>query len=103
MACTLGGCATAHNLKHERQIYGGVRLDAPAVPCILSGFSPTHPPQDGFSVVLGTWALTDLPFSAVADTLTLPVTVPAALARQLGKQESAQESVDQPAKPVSPP
>ncbi|MBV9125814.1 MAG: YceK/YidQ family lipoprotein [Planctomycetes bacterium] len=81
----LSGCATALNIQNDRQIYGGVRTDAIVGPYGLAKgigfvmienhekFSPST------NAMLGACALADLPFSAVADTLTLPVTVPAAL------------------------
>jgi uncharacterized protein YceK len=53
---------------------------------------------------LAAWAAAvDMPLSAVADTLTLPITIPAALARERDKHESAPEPTDPPAKPFSPP
>jgi uncharacterized protein YceK len=77
-ACPLSGCATAWNLKNEQQIYGGVRREASIVPYLMRDFAPAKP-EDGFSTVLSMGALADLPFSAIGDTLTLPVTIPATL------------------------
>ena len=78
MVCSVWGCATAWNIQNERRIYGGVRRESSAVPYLLKDSEPAKP-EDGFSTVLSMWALADLPFSAVGDTLTLPLTVAATL------------------------
>jgi len=102
LACGPGGCGTIVNLSASpgKEIYGGVKQDA------LSGsdhlaeafsrstcptFSPVpERPSPGKEALIKSfcagcgvcmWAV-DLPISAVADTLTLPVTVPAALAKK---------------------
>jgi uncharacterized protein YceK len=61
-ALLAAGCGTYFNLTNEEgmRVYGGVRADMTG-PC-------------GGNVL-------DLPFSAVGDTLTLPVTVPCSLYR----------------------
>ncbi len=62
LAATLCGCGTVDNLTNgDRQVYGGVRHDFQNV---SSG---------------KTAALLDVPFSAIGDTVTLPVTAGKAL------------------------
>jgi uncharacterized protein YceK len=96
------GCGTALNFMHgkgntsaPREVYGGVRTDALLVsqfvgeafhPDRLVGETPVDKATAalaGGAVNLGFagLALVDLPFSAVADTATLPLTVPAAINR----------------------
>ena len=79
--CSLWGCATAWNIQNEQRIYGGVRREASVLPYILKDSEPAKP-ENGFSTVLSMWAMADLPFSAVGDTLTLPITVPVTLMKQ---------------------
>src|SRR5262245_61350912 len=83
-ACALSGCGTMDNVRGEppeNAVLGGVRINADrAWSCAKASFF-THDPA---SVVLfgaiGAYSLAlDLPLSAVADTLTLPITIPAAL------------------------
>jgi uncharacterized protein YceK len=74
----LAGCGTCINLGGEpltgggtREVYGGVAWDASVVSNTL---------QDGGLpyILVGAYLLAvDLPLSAVADTLTLPLTIPA--------------------------
>ena len=96
-----GGCGTIVNLSGSpgKEIYGGVKQDAlsgsdhfaEAFSSSCPTFSPVpEKPSLGKKVLMKSfcagcgvcmWAV-DLPISAVADTLTLPVTVPAALAKK---------------------
>jgi uncharacterized protein YceK len=105
IAFALVGCGTVNNLRPQRKpdkdnpnaaalgvkgVYGGVGLDARAATAMLAGvFSTEAQPQESLlvsamdapcKVGIATWLLAvDLPLSAVADTLTLPMTVPATL------------------------
>jgi uncharacterized protein YceK len=105
LAAMLGGCGTVVNCFNvngaaARAIYGGVRQDAAngtrhLVEAFSSGPAPSftempQPPNASrdlaaktFCAVCGVGMLAvDLPVSAVADTLTLPVTVPATLLKK---------------------
>jgi uncharacterized protein YceK len=83
---TLGGCGTLANLggrgwEHTR-IYGGVLGDVKGAQDWIAD-NPITPEADiqknvGTVVGVGLVAL-DVPFSAIGDTLTLPVTVPVAI------------------------
>lgn len=104
LALGLGGCGTVVNCvgihgAPARAIYGGVRQDAENgyrhLGEAFSGPAPSFPampkPPDPVSdwasktfcavCGVGMW-IVDLPVSAVADTLTLPVTVPATLMKK---------------------
>ncbi len=104
LAVGLSGCGTVVNCFNvngaaARSIYGGVRQDAangtrhlgeafsgPA-PSFTKMPKPPDPVNDfaskSFCAVCGVGMLAvDLPVSAVADTLTLPVTVPATLMKK---------------------
>jgi uncharacterized protein YceK len=110
-AAVLGGCGTVVNCFNvngaaARAIYGGVRQDAengtrhigeafsgPA-PTFTAMPKPPNPASDfaskSFCAVCGVGMLAvDLPVSAVADTLTLPVTVPATLMKKKPKSKKA--------------
>ena len=96
LACALGGCGTFVNCTASKEIYGGMKQDAQngsshlaeafSGPC--PSFSPfpqmPSPGKDfltrSFCAGCGVGMLAiDLPVSAVADTLTLPLTIPATL------------------------
>lgn len=71
----LSGCGTAQNVilpKQPTRVYGGVQRDLVK---IGDGILPTPGAERPVLNALG--GLVDLPFSAVGDTLTLPVTIPA--------------------------
>ena len=84
LVSALCGCGTVLNLQGESQVYGGARNDARAgAGCLAQGLGLTRAEEhDKFSpqvnLAIGACALVDLPFSALADTLTLPVTIAAA-------------------------
>jgi uncharacterized protein YceK len=104
----LGGCGTVNNLRSPpkkdkdspnaevvgtKAVYGGVGLDARVgTELLAAAFGKERQAQESLFVAavdgpckvgVGAWLLAvDLPLSAVADTLTLPVTVPAALKNQ---------------------
>jgi uncharacterized protein YceK len=77
----LTGCGTLANLS-DGQVYGGVRSDARVGSSYVRaglGAAPDPDPipllSDPGKVALGTFILADLPFSAVADTVLLPITL----------------------------
>jgi uncharacterized protein YceK len=75
----LSGCGTAQNVilpKQPMRVYGGVQRDLEKI-----GDGVVPRPGAERPVLTGLWGLVDLPFSAVGDTLTLPVTVPAQCSR----------------------
>jgi uncharacterized protein YceK len=100
-----GGCGTAMNFMHgkgstptAREVYGGVTGDAQiAFHFAREAFHPEFwkdetPEQKLVQTVVGFPShlgfaglfLIDLPLSAVADTLTLPLTIPAGIDRAVG-------------------
>lgn len=103
-AAVLGGCGTVVNCVNldghaAREIYGGVTQDAQNgfrhLGEAFSGPAPSFtqmpkPPSAGRDFVAKTFCAgcgvgmlaVDLPVSAVADTLTLPLTVPATLMKK---------------------
>jgi uncharacterized protein YceK len=89
----LGGCATYASLAGQdgSKVYGGTRLDATLISESLSPDSEVAK-SDKIEHPVLVWeaccGLVDMPFSLVADTVLLPVTVPLALGR------SAPESSD---------
>ena len=86
----LGGCGTVANLTLSgpppagpMKVYGGVRRDMDIMHDCTT--NPDHPRDNAEAVCFAaavTVAAVDLPFSVVADTLTLPITVPVALVTQ---------------------
>jgi uncharacterized protein YceK len=130
LAFALGGCGTFHNLlppdpkaekKAEKEaprpeaksVYGGVGLDASVgASWLAAAFVPASQPHvtaletavdSTCKVGIGAYVLAvDLPLSAVADTLTLPITVPATLKKPArpdkpagrGPQKEADEGYD---------
>jgi uncharacterized protein YceK len=79
------GCGTVYNLGNDCKIYGGTRFSgAFGVGCLANGCSRIISREDDkFSpeetIALGLCGLADLPFSVIADTLTLPITIAAAI------------------------
>jgi uncharacterized protein YceK len=84
LTLTLCGCGTMDNMAGgpSARVYGGVRQD---VKDTAQSTGAVFRAQDAaaFSTAIGTGAVRvlDVPFSVVADTVTLPVTVPAAVRR----------------------
>jgi len=80
---TLGGCATYGSLggADGAKVYGGTRLDATI---IADGLAPAPEIAKSSEVERPVWVwaaccgLVDLPFSVLADTALLPITVPLA-------------------------
>ncbi|HTU93812.1 MAG TPA: YceK/YidQ family lipoprotein [Gemmataceae bacterium] len=113
LAAVLSGCGTVVNCFNvngaaARAIYGGVRQDAvnghrhlveafsPTAPCLSEMPKPPSAGRDfaakSFCAACGVGMLAvDLPVSAVADTLTLPVTVPATLMKKKPKSKQKQK------------
>ena len=95
-ACNIG-CATALNVASEdsRQVYGGVQIDGALVGhdvgILIAGEDSKIADEIPFGI--GLVAIGDMPFSVIADTLTLPITVPAAILRLIaeGNKESGAE------------
>jgi uncharacterized protein YceK len=81
---TVGGCATYGSLgdKDGGKVYGGTRLDATI---IAEGIAPapdvakTQALERPVLVGAACCGLVDMPFSFLADTALLPITVPLAL------------------------
>jgi uncharacterized protein YceK len=88
-ACAAGlcGCGTSNNLNdpnNKPAIYGGVRRDLDMQ--IVADFylnSASTPPSFLSTVPLVLLSIADLPFSAVCDTLSLPITIRAAIQKDL--------------------
>ena len=128
-AAALGGCGTVLNCINgdrpaAREIYGGVRQDAQngtrhlgeafigPTPSFSKVPKPPDPVSDfaakSFCAGCGIGMLAvDLPVSAVADTLTLPLTVPATLMKPKphGKKKAKSKPTGKPvsAAPPTPP
>lgn len=79
-ACLFTGCASIHNLNHDKRIYGGVRDDLKVVSYPFSSSeSRGGAPVDGLAAVMFIPCLIDTPFSLVLDSITLPYTSTKAL------------------------
>src|SRR4051794_15404728 len=78
----LGGCGTASNLRKDGPPYGGVREAAEAGARSVNSAGEGHciPPLFDYAQA-GYWFAVDVPLSAVADTLTLPLALPGAFRR----------------------
>ena len=120
LACALGGCGTANNLlmpeKLEKgqppgpvpaHVYGGVALDArvgsawltaPFLGQLPAEVSPVERAVDTTcKVAIATYLLSvDLPLSAVADTVTLPLTLAVTLRKhsEPGARAGARKTED---------
>jgi uncharacterized protein YceK len=83
MIPTVGGCATYGSLtdKDGCKVFGGTRLDATIISENL-GPDPADVRKKGIEPPVMVWAaccgMIDMPFSLLADTVMLPVTVPLA-------------------------
>jgi uncharacterized protein YceK len=78
----LSGCGTFASLQSDCDIYGGVRRDAEVAADFMS--TRKEPPKQDNLVgtvagMFGMAAIMDMPMSAAADTLLLPITVPVAI------------------------
>src|SRR5262245_17766415 len=84
----VSGCASSLNTMYYLpceggdQIYGGVKLDAEIIRASLAN----EVNEGGHGPLTRAWLITsasvDLPLSAIADTLTLPITIPATMRRK---------------------
>jgi len=96
-AAALSGCGTICNTwsccsSGPHRVYGGVLLDAQA---FVETFQAKDPEKQvewsllnaGTAVLEGCFLAIDLPLSAVADTLTLPITIPTAIEKISAKEE----------------
>jgi uncharacterized protein YceK len=91
MVC-LSGCGTAANLSggaqgwRNAQIYGGVLTDVKSTQeWVTSNWTNFADWQQDVGTIVGVGLISlDVPFSAIGDTLTLPVTIPAVLLRGPG-------------------
>jgi uncharacterized protein YceK len=95
-ALALAGCGTVRNLSDlsRADIYGGVVRDFTETGRLLehTPSSSSGPFLRACDVVLaGSFYTLDVPFSLLADTLTLPITIPASLTKQ-DRPESPQAS-----------
>jgi uncharacterized protein YceK len=86
---SLSGCGTIWNMEFskerdtgERRIYGGLQIDANAAfvqPFESISESKTESNGPDHTIALCVLAIFDAPMSAIADTLTLPITIPATM------------------------
>jgi uncharacterized protein YceK len=114
LACALSGCGTFVNCTSGREIYGGIKQDAQngashlaeafSGPCPSLSQFPDNPSSGKQTLIrtfcagcgVGMLAL-DLPVSAVADTLTLPITIPATLMKPSDNRKPPRRSPRSPA------
>jgi len=88
----LSGCGTSANLSggaqgwRNAQIYGGVLTDVKSTQeWVKSNWTSGADWQQDVGTVVGVGLIgLDVPFSAIGDTLTLPITIPAVLLRGSG-------------------
>jgi uncharacterized protein YceK len=89
----LSGCATATNVfkDNDCKVYGGTRVDADLVSSSF-GADPKKTRADGVEpsamALAGCCGLVDMPFSFIADTVILPITVPLAINKGVNGQEA---------------
>lgn len=79
LLCSLTGCGTLVNFKDDPKIYGGVQFDADMVHTIQT--------DDRTVKSLAAIYAVDMPFSLVADTLTLPVVIPWAFVNSIKEEK----------------
>src|SRR5262245_52366383 len=84
LAATLSGCGTVANLwscckSGDRAVYGGVAHSLRRAAEDAEEAARLDSPDRALHALGACLMLADLPLSAVADTLTLPITVPEAL------------------------
>jgi len=129
LAPAMSGCGTALNFMHGKgnapaawEVYGGVRADTQIASALVGGACHPRFPEgatageksimasDVFtcSFFFAGCALVDLPLSAVADTLTLPLTIPAAIDRAVYdfyfvKHPATSPPADDPSSPAARP
>jgi uncharacterized protein YceK len=102
----LGGCASYASLggMDGSKVYGGTRLDATLISESLSPDSAAAR-SDKIEHPVLVWeaccGIVDMPFSFIADTVLLPVTVPMAIAGP-GPETKVTEQAPKPRKPIGP-
>jgi uncharacterized protein YceK len=93
----VSGCGTMMNFAHQgwdkSSVYGGVGWDVKLIPAFADGTLWNGVEEEPFSLKAYMITLTalDVPLSAAADTLTLPLTIAATV-----KRESAKGTADKP-------
>jgi uncharacterized protein YceK len=106
VVASLSGCGTVINVTKDREVFGGVRIDAE---CGVGDWDvwrhPSKYAQPVFPYVnllaAACWVGVDLPLSVIADTVTLPVTIPATLKKSATPTESSTDK--KPLPPTVPP
>jgi uncharacterized protein YceK len=77
----LAGCMTGYNIvpymptESSQQVYGGVKLDVEHIRESLAKDCPDNQNHPLWRLGTAALATVDLPFSALGDTLTLPITI----------------------------
>ena len=99
MASLLPGCSTMANLSLDKKVYGGLAMDACAIPMVATAITPNQNPDDSFplwvKLLFGAGMIIDMPLTLVGDTLTLPITIPAAYRRFTTEFETAIKHSDE--------
>jgi uncharacterized protein YceK len=105
--CSFSGCGTLWNMEFskdrnigERRVYGGLRIDADlAFVQPIDAVSGSKRDDEKLLNVFAMCvvAILDSPLSAIADTLTLPITIPATIKRlKAGDGKASGTSDDNP-------
>lgn len=98
------GCGTSHRLRQHHhgfdasQVFGGVQQHVKEFPCGHTG--RTNMEEAYICAWTWPWIIVDIPLSAAADTLLLPVTIPIDLSRPVAPLRE-EENDDDGAHPVS--
>jgi uncharacterized protein YceK len=91
IVAAVAGCGTVLNLDEEQGVYGGVRTDAAMTGLMAHALTDEcHKLGRRMTFAIGLAAFADIPLSAIADTLTLPITIPATLTRHAGNNQVEQ-------------
>jgi uncharacterized protein YceK len=102
--CSVSGCGTLWNMEFskerdigERRVYGGLRIDAMAFVQPIDAISKPDDEKLLNVFAMCVVAILDSPLSAIADTLTLPITIPATIKRlKAGDGKASSTSDDNP-------
>ena len=98
MASLLPGCMTMVNVSLDKKVYGGLEMDACAIPMVAMAITPNQNPDDFpllGKLLFGAGMIIDMPLTLVGDTLTLPITIPAAYRRFTTEFETAIKHSDE--------
>ena len=88
----LSGCGTCMSLQTQPTPYGGVALDARFISNLYpSRIKDLEGDSQGWAHLFGVISIFDLPLSAAADTLLLPLTVPPAIEKARSASARAEE------------